>query len=243
MNSCKNCNEPVSGNYCSNCGQAANLKRIDGSYIIHEIASSFNAESGMLYTIRMMFLAPGKSVKQFLSGDRNRYVKPISFILITSLISAFVSHFFHIDAKEFQQQFTGETEAMELPTAELIMNWVIENTYSSIIVGFFMAFWIKVFFKKYGYNLFEIFVLFCYIFGMASLYSSVIFTIQGLTHSRLIYISTTLMIFYYIWATGQFFDSRKAGSYIKAFLSYILGFFIFGLIVELIAVFIDVILK
>jgi len=37
MNSCKNCNEPINGNYCSNCGQPAKLKRIDGRYIVYEI--------------------------------------------------------------------------------------------------------------------------------------------------------------------------------------------------------------
>ena len=243
MNSCKNCNELVSGNYCSNCGHATNLKRIDGSYVIREIASSFNTESGMIYTIRMMFLAPGKSVKQFLLEDRNRFVKPISFILITALIAIIVSHFFKIDAKVIQQQFSDEADIFELPTYNLLINWLIDNSYSDIVVGFIMAFWVKLFFRKSGYNLFEIFVLYCYLIGISSIFTSVIFTIQGLTHLNLIIVSNIITVIYLTWATGQFFNRRKASSYLKAFISYILGFYMVGFLVVLIAIFVDIILK
>ena len=239
MNTCKNCNEPLNGNYCSNCGNAANLKKIDGRFIVREIASAFNAERGWLYTLKKLLTTPGESVRRYITEDRSRFVKPIAFVIITSLIYTLVSNFFHIDAKEFQVQLSGETEVL-LPTQDLLINWTIDyNGYATLIVGFFMAFWVKLFFRKSGYNLFEIFVLFCYISGIGSLFSSVIFIIQGLTHLNLIYSSSFIAMFYYSWATGQFFDRKKAGSYIKAFLSCLLGLLLFGFLLGFIAVAID----
>ena len=240
MDTCKNSNEPVNGNYCPNCGKTANLKRIDGRYIIHEIASAFNAERGWLYTLKKMLISPGESVRRYITEDRSRFVKPVAFVIITSLIYTLVSNFFHIDANEFQTQLSGETEALILPTQVLLINWTIDyNGYATLIVGLFMALWVKLFFRKSGYNLFEIFVLFCYISGIGSLFSSVFFIIQGLANLNLIYISTLIAMIYYTWATGQFFNSKKAVSYIKAFISCLLGFLIFGIIIGFIAVFMD----
>ena len=244
MNNCRTCNDPVNKSYCANCGQPVKLQRIDRKYIIREIASFFNAERGILYTVKKMFISPGKSVKEYITKDRSLYVKPIAFVIITSLIYTLVSHFFHIDAQEFQRQLAGETEQMELPTSILITNWTIEYSgYVTILVGLLMAFWVKLFFRKSGYNLFEIFVLFCYVSGISALFSSIIFIIQGLTQLSLIYPATLLTMIYSIWATGQFFDGRKASSYLKAFLSYALGWAIFSISIGIVIVFIDVVFR
>ena len=242
MNSCKNCYEPVNGNYCSNCGQPAKLQKIDKRYIIREIANSFNAERGMLYTVKKMLINPGESVRQYITENRSRYVKPITFVIVTSLIYTLVCQFFHIDAKEFHRQLTGGTEQIELPTSTPLTNWVIDHSgYVSIMTGLLMAFWVKLFFRKYGYNLFEIFVLFCYISGISTLFSSVFFIIQGLTHLNLIYPTTLIAMIYYIWATGQFFDKRKVGSYIKSSLSYVLGWLVLSISIGIVIAFIDIV--
>jgi hypothetical protein len=190
--------------------------------------------------VKELLTHPGESIRGYITEDRSRFVKPIAFVIITSLIYTLVSNYFHIDAKEFQAQLTGETEALILPTQILLTNWVIDyNGYATLIAGLFMALWIKLFFRKSGYNLFEIFVLFCYISGIGSLFSSVFFIIQGLTHLNLIYSSTLIAIIYYTGATGQFFDKNKAKCYIKAFISCLLGLLTFGIIISFIAVFMD----
>ena len=240
MNTCKNCNEPISGNYCSNCGQSAKLKRIDLHYVIHEIAHVFHTERGILYTIKRLLISPGEDIKYYITENRSRLVKPIPFLIITSLIYSVALHFFHISAKDFYPQ---QTE-VEFPTVNLFLKWIMDyQGYSSIISGFFVAFWVKLFFRKSGYNLFEIFVLLCFLSGVSSLFSIVIVILQGLTHLHLMEISSLIVTFYYAWAMGQFFDRKKARSYIKAFISCILGFLIFGFLVAFIGIFIDLVIK
>jgi hypothetical protein len=132
---------------------------------------------------------------------------------------------------------------MEFPTVSLFINWMTDyQGYAAIISGFFIAFWIKLFFRKSGYNIFEIFILLCFLSGISALFSSLAVILQGYTHVKFITISTLPLMIYYAWATVHFFDNKKAISYIKAFLSYILGYFVFGFLVAFIGIFIDVIL-
>jgi hypothetical protein len=138
MNNCKNCNEPINGNYCSNCGQPAKLKRIDKQYIIHEIGDILFANRGMLYTIKKMLTNPGENVRRYITEDRSRYVKPITFVIVTSLIYTIINNFFKIKVKDYITQ----ADAIEGTTTIFIMNWaLIENPgYASIISVFLTAF-------------------------------------------------------------------------------------------------------
>jgi hypothetical protein len=240
MKNCKNCNELINSNYCSSCGRPATLRRVDFRYIISEIGDVLHTKRGFFYTIKKILISPGDTVREFLIEDRYRLVKPITFLFITSLIYTLVSHYFKIDAKDYQVPPVGETEFLELPTANLLIQWIIDyQGYANLITSFFIAFFVKLFFRKSGYNLFEIFVLLCFISGIASFCFSIILIFQGLTQVNLIQISSFISVIYYIWAIGHFFDKKKAISYIKATLSCALGLFIFCLIVMIVVMYRD----
>ena len=238
MINCGNCNNQISENYCSNCGQPANLKRIDGHYIIHEIEHVLHFEKGILYTIRELLTRPGENVRRFISENRVRLVKPILFIIVTSLIYTLVNHFFHIEDgyvkfDETKQSATG-----------LIFKWIQEHYgYSNILMGVFIAFWTKIFFKKYDYNFYEILILLCFTMGMAMLIFSVFAIFQGLTHIDLMQVAGFIGIAYCTWAIGQFFDKKIAVNYIKAFASYMLGMIFFTVSALLIGTIIDLIIR
>ena len=238
MTTCKKCNAPITGNFCSTCGHPAELRRIDKHYIFQEIGDFFGANKGFLFTVKNLLTNPGNSVRRFLKEDRYRFAKPIAFVIVTSLIYAFINHFFHIGIKEYSAQ----AETIEGTTTSLILNWMLIDYpgYSSIFTGLFMAFWIKLLFRKSDYNLFEVFILMCFVSGVSTLFMSVVTIFQGLTHVNVIQISNLLLIFYFIWAIGQFFDQNKASSYIKALLSYILGVFVLTFLVVFTGTLIDI---
>jgi len=242
MNSCKKCNEPFNGNYCPNCGQPAQLKRIDRHYFIQEIASAFNAERGMVYTIKRMLISPGNSVRQYITEDRSQYVKPITFLFTASVIYALVNHICHIEVENYY----FNTDVLKQSTISFIFGWLMNNRgYAGIIIGFLMTFWIKLFYRKSGYNFFEIFVLLCFVSGISTLFLSVVSILQVLTpvHWNLIKILTPIVVAYHIWSIGQFFDSKKAVNYIKASFAFILGAITLSFIVTLIGILIDNIIK
>ena len=147
--SCKNCSTKINQNYYPDCGPAAKPKRFDGKYILSEIGSVLNFVNDILFTIRELLLRPGKSVGKFVSDDRNRLVKPIIFIITTSLIYSLINHFFHIEESYVQYEEPNQS------TTVYIFEWIQDHYgYANIIMGVFIAFWTKLFFRKYTYNFF-----------------------------------------------------------------------------------------
>ncbi|PST83108.1 hypothetical protein C7T94_10875 [Pedobacter yulinensis] len=234
---CTNCDTEIHTAYCPNCGQPAHVKRINSHYLVHEIEHVLHFEKGILFTIRELLTRPGENVRRFISENRSRLVKPIIFIIVTSLVYSLVSHFFHIESSTMQ---VGEAKPS---AADHIMKWVQDHYgYSNIIMGVFIAQWIRLFFRKYDYNVFEILILLCFVMGMGMLFSALFAIIQGLTHIGLTQVGSFVGVVYCTWAIGQFFDKKKAASYLKAFAAYVLGMITFMLIVILLGASIDLIL-
>jgi hypothetical protein len=238
---CKNCNAEQIQNYCPNCGQPANIKRIDGHYILHEIEHVLHFERGILYTIRELATNPGQNTRKYLSENRTRLVKPIIFIIITSLIYTILNHFFNIeDGYVKYHEAKGENQS----SVGSIVKWVQDHYgYANIMMGIFIALWLKLFFRKYNYNFYEILIMLCFVIGMGMLIFSVFVIIQGLTHFNIMTIAGIIGIAYCVWAIGQFYDKKKVTSYIKALFAYILGMITFWIFPVLIGTIIDLLSK
>jgi hypothetical protein len=231
---CKKCKSEINGNFCSSCGQPTRVKRINGQYILQEIGCVFNLQKGILVTIKELLLRPGQCVREFISEDRNRLVKPIVFVIICSLIYTIATRLFH-----FQDGYIYSSDDKET-TQTLIFSWIQSNYgYANILIAIFISMWIKIFFKKYKYNLFEILILLCFVMGMMMLIFSVFGIVEGLTKLNLMKYSGMIGFGYCIWAIGQFFDKTKKINYLKAFFSYFLGWITFVLLILGLAYLID----
>jgi len=239
MNNCSNCNTELTGKYCSNCGQPVKVARINAHYIIHEIEHVLHFERGILYTIKELLIRPGQNVREFIAENRSRLVKPIIFIIITSLIYSLISHFFHLE-----EGYVNFTEANQAAATSIIFNWIQNHYgYANIIMGIFIAFWLKLFFRKYDYNFFEIVILLCFVMGMGMLLFALFSILEGLMHISLMQIAGAIGTIYCTWAIGQFFDKTKPSSYIKAFISYILGMISFTFSAIILGVLVELIMK
>lgn len=236
--SCKNCNSAVGGNFCSSCGHPAYMKRVDGHYLMHEVQHVLHFEKGIFYTIREMLIRPGKNVKEFLTDNRSRLVKPVLFITITSLIYSIVNHIFHVEEQYITYKSMGSS------STDAIFGWIQGHYgYANIMMGIFIAFWVKLFFKKYDYNFFEILILLCFAIGMGMLIYTVFALAYGVFKLNLIAIGGVTGLFYCVWAIAQFFDGRKWGNYFKALAAYLLGSIIFMIVALLLGVLADILLK
>lgn len=155
---CKNCNKEINSKFCPDCGQPASLKRIDRKYIIHEIEHVLHFERGILYTIRELTINPGRNIRKYLSENISRLVKPIIFIIIMSLIYTVLTHLFHVEDDYVKYQ---ESKGAAPSTISNIVKWVQGHYgYANIMMGIFIALWLKLFFRKYDYNFYEILITF-----------------------------------------------------------------------------------
>ena len=235
---CKNCNTEINSKFCPECGQPTNLKRINGHYIIHEIEHVLHFERGILYTVRELVTSPGQNIRNYLSENRSRLVKPIIFIILTSLIYTLISHYFHIEEKYIS--YIG----LEKSSIGTILKWIQGNYgYASILTGIFIAIWLKVFFKKYGYNFFELLIMLCFVQGISMLIFALFAFAEGLLHYKLLNIAGFIGVIYLVWAIGNFFEAKKIGSYVKALFSFLLGTLTFYIIIFTIGITIDILTK
>ncbi|WP_238430093.1 DUF3667 domain-containing protein [Chitinophaga agri] len=228
---CRHCQETVSDSYCGKCGTPVTLKRVDAHYIVHEIQHILHFEKGILYTIRALLTQPGKNIRSFISDDRSRLVKPVIFIIITSLIYTIVAHYFHTENHYMS------ADAPAQPAVSGIMNWIQGHYgYANILMGACIAVWLKLFFRKSDYNFFEVLIMLCFVMGTSMLLLAVFAVAEGLTGSNLTKVSGPLMFVYSAWAIGQFFNGRKLGSYLLSLAAYLLGCLSFMIIAVLIGV-------
>lgn len=235
---CKNCKNETNEPFCSKCGQPTILKKIDGHYLIHEIEHVLHFERGILYTIKELFIQPGQTIKIYISENRSRLVKPVTFIIVASLIYTLIEHFFHIEDQYVQH------DGLQKSSVGIILKWIQGNYgYANISIAAIVALWLKVFFKKYGYNFFELLIMLCFVTGIGMLLFALLAFIEGLFHIKLFLIAGILGVVYAIWAIGTFFDKKKISNYLKAFIAYSLGTLSFYIIIFTIGIIIDKLTK
>lgn len=213
------------------------LPRIDGKYIWNEISSVLNFEKGLFYTIRELLIKPGETVREFIQKDRNRLVKPIIFIIICSFIYTIIQQIFN-----FKDGYVGYSFSEE-STINSIFNWISKNYgYSNILMGIFIAFWIKIFFGKYNYNFYEILILLCFLMGIGMLLFAFFGIADSLIDLKIIDKGYLIGIIYILWGITQFFDKKKLMNYPKAIVSYFLGMVTFMIGIFILGTLIDFIL-
>lgn len=236
--SCRNCSHIVNDNFCGHCGQPMHVKRVDAHYVLHEIQHLLHFEKGILFTVKELLIRPGQSIRTFITDNRNRLVKPVIFIVVSSLIYTVISHFFHIE-----EDYVEFTEVKKTSVG-LIFDWVAGHYgYANILMGACISLWLKLFFKKYNYNFFEILILLCFVMGIGMLIISVFAIAEGLSKISFMKVSSIIVVGYSTWAIAQFFNSKKIANYLKAIIAYGLGMLMFGLLVVFLGVSIDLLIK
>lgn len=222
MTNCENCKNQINGHFCSNCGQSAKLKRIDKHYISHELLHLLHFEKGFFFTIRELLISPGSSIREFLYKNRNRHMKPVPFLILTALLLSLVLHYTHTDEISNDQinLLFGKSKISD------ILHWMQGHRgYANLINGFFVALSVKLFYRKYQYNLFEIIILLCFVIGQATFLLTIITIFLGTFNPKMCQtIGGIINLGYSVWAIGQFFDNSKILGFIKSFFVIIFGF-------------------
>lgn len=235
IDTCKNCSIQFQGEFCIQCGASRQLERISGKYIISEIGKVLNFDKGILFTIKELLIRPDISVKKFIHEDRNRLVKPIIFIIVCSLIYTLAQQIFH-----FEDGYVNAGGFDENSAKLYIFKWIQSNYgYSNILMAVFIVLWIKILFRKYDYNFFEILVLLLYLMGTGMLIYTCFGIFESATTFKVLHIGGLIGFIYISWAVGRFFDGNKKISFIKVAIAYFLGFLSFFIVALILGFSID----
>jgi hypothetical protein len=233
---CKKCGAEVTDNYCSKCGNPKILSKIDLSYILSEIVSVLNFDKGILYTIKELLIRPGENIHKFIHNDRNRLVKPIIFVIVCSLVFTITEQLLKFEEGSVNAGGFGDSAVTN------IYKWIQNNYgYANILMSVFITIWIKLFFKKYAYNFFEIIILLCFVMGIGMLIYTIFGVIESITKIKILQIGGFVGFIYTSWAIGQFFDKNKKLNYLKGFVAYFLGMITFYFLAVILGLGVDLI--
>lgn len=226
---CKNCDEVITGRYCSACGQSAETERISWHSIIHEIEHGIiHVDKGILYTIKELVLRPGATIKNYLAGKRVDHFKPFAFIFILSTIYAVLAQATHIGT--FFDDVSINTEDPEDQFLIQAIEWARSHFAYTVIFLLPMTslttYWI---YRKSHYNYFEHLVINAYTSGVRTLlhiaFIPLFMLIQSAdTESKLSNVKFGLGVFIHAYFYYEVFDQLPTRSRIlKALTSYILS--------------------
>ena len=80
---CLNCGTPLTGPYCSACGQKAHIHRSVRAFFQDFIQGLFNFEGKIWRTLPMLAWRPGDMTRRYIDGERARFVSPVALYLFT----------------------------------------------------------------------------------------------------------------------------------------------------------------
>lgn len=194
---CSNCGQMITENYCSNCGQAREFKRINKDYAIQEFLSLAGYENGFFFTCRQLLIRPGKVIREYINVNRQKITKPITFLVLTSVIFSLISHYFKTDIAyaDAGRKLYGNSSLNDINL------WIQQNYgYANLLMILPITLWTSVFFRKYNYNFYETFIVISFVMGFGMLLYSIEPLLNLLLPHRFIQINVTIGLVAIVYA-------------------------------------------
>ena len=147
---CQNCGHTFQGRHCSNCGQAADTKRITMKSALHNlVVTLIGGDSVFLRTCGNLLYRPGHLVRDFLCGKRTRYFRPVQMLLCLVTIYALLSLIFKDGLSMSNIEFENEIENGTFAQASQMLMKFLSNTVAfSLVFAFVSVFPYKLLFRR-----------------------------------------------------------------------------------------------
>lgn len=234
---CPNCRTALQGPICHQCGQKARTGRWTVRVLIRQFIQQLtDIEKGFLFTIKMMFVAPGVLVRNYWSGKTVNYYGPFKYLLIWTAVNLAVSFWLDIDDL-LQQSLQPAALEQNLSAAEIeaadqqFDSWL--NVLVLLLIPVFSFFTQKLF-SKGKYNYAENVIMNAYMFGQQSMISTLTQFIFFLFPSLFVlYIgfNFSVSLLYNTYVFKQVFQENTWITLLKALLIGILGLIVFGVLI------------
>jgi hypothetical protein len=84
---CLNCGAVLTGRYCANCGQAADVHVPSTRELVHQALEGItHSDSRLWRTLYFLWFKPGKLTQEFVAGRRAAYLPPFRLYLVLSIL-------------------------------------------------------------------------------------------------------------------------------------------------------------
>lgn len=250
---CINCQQEVSGKFCSNCGQRSTVKRITFREGWNDFWSRVYGFDGMFpRTLRDLTIRPGIAARKFIDGNRVQYYGPVGYFFLMVTLYLIFANMLNIDLKEFFKANQGQIVPMPKAGSEqehfnrIMMDFVASNMriLAFAIIPFNALVSRYLVFRKSGLNYLEHTVMPFYLIGHIYWISITSLFVYKFTSSFTLYFALSpISLIYFAYAYTTFITYQpKWKSFIKGLLVYGVGTFLYIIAISIISVVLVVVL-
>jgi hypothetical protein len=113
---CLNCGAVLTGRYCANCSQAADVHVPGTRELLHEALEGItHSDSRLWRTLYLLWFKPGRLTQEFVAGRRASYLPPFRLYLVLSILFFLAASFSNTQVKFVQ--FDTATKVVQFDTA------------------------------------------------------------------------------------------------------------------------------
>lgn len=222
---CRSCGFTGTDKYCSNCGQAYEVKRITLHGLLHDVFHLFtHLDKGFGYTIKQLVAAPGTMQRQYIEGERSKHQKPFSMFFICITVAALCRYWVYSAILKYYDS-GNPAEAIFFHEYMVIMQVVLLPL--NVLITY-------LFFYNSKFNYAEIGVLLLYTISFFCLLVSCISLLKFIWPDLdTAYVELPLIIIYNAITFIKFFNTMPAWKVmIKSIVTLLLGFVIVSYVEE-----------
>jgi hypothetical protein len=230
---CINCGKEITNNFCANCGQRSNVKRINFKEGWLDFWSRVYGFDGMFpRTLKDLTIRPGEVARTYINGNRIKYYGPVGYFFFMITVCLLIFSLIGVDYAEYMR---GIQKNFSFPqgqgkTFERVIKFITENlkVFAFLIIPFQALSARFLFFKKVGYNFLEHMVLPFYIFGHMYWFSLMFGVLYGFSGISFAGFNPFVMVMYSGLAYSGFeFNNFKSTSFLKGIGNFIVGQLLF----------------
>jgi len=126
---CSNCDHPVDGKFCTNCGQSAkDFHRPFFSVVSESLGDALSLDNKFFHTLVPLFVRPGYLTKEFMRGRRARYTPPFRLYLFLTFFAFLLLSHNHKPETDSEKNLTFQnSEGEDVEVLSLFENMIDED--------------------------------------------------------------------------------------------------------------------
>ncbi len=225
---CLNCGTEIQENYCSKCGQPTKTARITFKETINNFLSiAFAFEGPLWLSIRLLITNPGKLFREYISGKRKIYYKPVAFFILVTAVYLIIRALINFDplAGGSVKNDIEKLNAISPRMGEVFRLMSVNINNILFLLVFSIALMLKLFFKK-KYNLAEYTSIALFIVGIYTLVKIVTMFIGKFALVDIDNIEIGILLILVFYSSFSLFEQKHFSSVVKYAL---VSFFSLGL--------------
>ncbi len=211
--------------------------RLTMAYLLKQGLRKFlSIEQGWVNTAVGLTRSPGTMLKEYIAGNRSAYMHPLSYLVLNSLMVFFAMQLFNLQEMLMSSDnydFGASVTPMQIRSQAETSGFAFQNnnlTYIGLVIP--LAFFLRWFFRKTGYNLAEMSVVALYTVSHAGLISILVMPvllIWDLNALDYTIIGLSVSLSFFLYAAWSFFN-RSIWAGIKTCFAYLFAYVTFIII-------------